>query len=69
MGSPLMDKTDVTPVLAKSAFPAGVSIATLMGVSLNDLVLLSTLAFIALQAAFLIWKWVRLTRGWKKPDE
>lgn len=67
-GAPLMDKTDITPALAKTAVPAGISIASLLGMPLSDLVLVATLIWIGLQSAFLIWKWVRLARGWKKPE-
>lgn len=63
-----MDKTDFAPAAAKSALPFGMLLTSLLGISLNDLVLLTSLFFILLQSAFLIWKWIRLARGWKKPD-
>lgn len=59
-----MQKTDLAAEATKAAFPAGVSLATLAGVSLHDLVMLATLVYIVLQAAYLLWKWYRqATRG------
>ena len=59
-----MQKTDLAAEATKAAFPVGVSAFTLAGVSLNDLVMLATLGYIALQAAYLLWKWYRqATRG------
>lgn len=66
-GSPVMQKTDIAAEAAKASFPVGVSLATLGGVSLNDLVMLATLVYIVLQAAFLLWKWYRLATGDKRP--
>lgn len=44
------------------AAPA-VSGAVLYGMTLNELVAVATLGYIILQAAYLIWKWVREVRN------
>lgn len=58
-----MQKTDLAAEATKAAFPAGVSLATLAGVSLHDLVMLATLVYIALQASYLVWKWYRQAKN------
>lgn len=65
----MMPKTDLASEATKAAFPAGVSVATLAGFSLNDIVMMATLAYIALQAGFLLWKWYRLATGKMARDE
>lgn len=45
----------VAGMAAKSAPPVAVSGLTLAGVSLNDWVLVATLAWIGIQAGFFIW--------------
>lgn len=64
-----MQKTDLAYEAAKAVPPAGVSAAALAGFSLNDIVMLATLAYIALQAGFLLWKWYRLATGKMARDE
>lgn len=59
-----MQKSDLASEAAKASFPVGVSLATLGGLSLHDLVMLATLGYIALQAGYLVWKWYRqATKG------
>ena len=58
-----MPKTDIASEAAKASFPVGVSLATLGGMTLHDVVMLATLVYIVLQAAFLCWKWYRLATG------
>lgn len=57
-------KTDVTTEAAKLAPPAIVAAWTL-----NDVVLLATLAYVALQAAYLIWKWRREYRKGRRDED
>ena len=59
-----MNKTDLASEAAKASFPVGVSLASLGGMTLHDMVMLATLVYIALQAGYLLWKWYRqATRG------
>jgi len=45
---------------AVQAVPSsGVLVATLLGLSLPDWAAISAIAFVVLQAAYLIWKWLR----------
>ena len=56
-------KAAVAQESLKAAPPVTVTAVTWMsGLTLNDYVLLATLAYIALQAAYLAWKWVREIR-------
>ncbi len=61
-----MPKTDIASEAVKASFPVGVSLATLGGMSLHDVVMLATLVYIVLQAAFLLWKWYRIATGDRK---
>lgn len=48
----------------KAGPPVTVTAVTWMsGLTLNDYVLIGTLIYIALQAAYLVWKWVREYRA------
>lgn len=47
----------------KAAPPIGAVTLTVAGFGLNEWVLLATLAYILLQAAYLLWKWAR---DWKR---
>lgn len=57
------NKADVIAESIKAIPPASVSLATLAGVPLHDIVMLATLVYIVLQAAFLLWKWWKMAIG------
>ena len=60
-------KTDIAQESLKAAPPVAVSASVWMvGLSLNEVVLLATLGYIGLQAAYLIWKWYREWRRSRK---
>lgn len=67
-GAPVSQKIDVAAEAAKASFPVGVSLATLGGLTLHDLVMLATLVYIVLQAAYLLWKWYRQATSEKGGD-
>jgi hypothetical protein len=50
---------------------AVVGATTMSGMTLQDWVLVATLAYIALQAAWLVWKWWKAarTKGWSPTNE
>lgn len=58
-----MTKTDLAAEAAKAAPPVTVAGLTVAGVSLNDLVLIATLIYLALQASFLLYRWWLLHTG------
>ena len=59
-----MQKSDLAQEVVKGAPPVAVTLASMAGVTLHDLVMGATLFYVVLQAAFLLWKWYRLaTRG------
>lgn len=49
----------VSAAAAKAAPPVGVSVATIAGVPMSDIVLWMTAIYLVLQIAYLLWKWVR----------
>ena len=52
--------------------PIAINVATTVGgFSLNDWVMLATLAYIGLQAGWLVWKWWKAarTKGWTPNNE
>lgn len=53
-------KIDVASEAARAAPPVTVAGMGIAGVSLNDLVLIATLAYITLQASFLLYRWWRM---------
>lgn len=60
-------KGDIAQEGLKAAPPVAVSASVWMGgLTLNEVVLLATLGYIGLQAAYLIWKWVREWRRSRK---
>lgn len=62
-------RTEITSESLKATPPVAVTALTWMhGVTLNDIVLLATLAYIGLQAAYLVWKWVREYRRGRRRD-
>lgn len=59
-------KVDFLNEAAKGAPPAAVALsAHVLGLGLADWVAIATIAYIVLQASFLIWKWWRLSRDRK----
>lgn len=63
----LQQKTDVIDAAMKAAPPVAVSGATILGVSVNEILVWATLFWVFLQSAFLIYKWRRLHK--EKPEE
>lgn len=64
-----MDRANLAAEATKAAPPVAVSLAPVVGVTLNDLVLLATLGYVVLQTAFLLYRWVRLhQRGLRDAD-
>lgn len=65
-------KIDLVTEAQKATPPIVVATASnVEGFSLNDWVMIATLAYIALQAGWLVWKWFRAarTKGWSPKDE
>jgi hypothetical protein len=63
---------DVGSEAKKAVLPLVVSVAGKTGaLTLQDWVYVATLAYIALQAAWLVWRWYRAvrTKGWKPTGE
>jgi hypothetical protein len=61
-------KIDLASEAQKAAPPIAVVAAKhVAGLSLNDWVMIATLAYIALQAGYLLWKWWKAahTKGWR----
>lgn len=55
----------------KAAPPIAVTLATTIGgLSLQEWVYIATLAYIALQGAWLLWRWYKAasTKGWRPRD-
>lgn len=61
-----MQRSEVAAEVAKASVPVGVSLASLGGMTLHDWVMLATLGYIVLQAAFLVYKWMRLAARGRK---
>ena len=63
-------KVDIVNEAVKSAPPVAVTAASgLLGLSLYDWMLVATIGYIALQAAWLLWKWRRAAKDKKwTPD-
>lgn len=61
-----MQRSEVAAEVAKSSVPVGISLASLGGLSLHDWVMVATLGYIGLQAAFLVYKWIRLAARSRK---
>tara|TARA_R100000049_G_C1894785_1_gene46667 strand:- start:440 stop:664 length:225 start_codon:yes stop_codon:yes gene_type:complete len=60
---------DAISALGKTSPPVAVTTAMLAGLSLETWVAIATLSYIALQAAYLLWKWAReLTAKKAGPD-
>lgn len=64
-------KLEVMHEGAKSAPPLAIVAGTLGGLSLNEWVMIATLIYIGLQAAWLIYKWYKAatTKDWAPKDE
>jgi hypothetical protein len=62
---------DTAVEVAKASPPIAVAVVTVQGMSLQEWVLVATLAYIALQAGWLLWKWYRAvrTKGWSPTNE
>lgn len=59
-------RAEITTESLKSAPPVTVTaFAWMHGLSLNEVVALATLAYIGLQALYLLWKWWREAKGRK----
>jgi hypothetical protein len=57
-------KAEVTAEAVKSAPPATIAgVGFILSLDLNHLVGIATLAYIGLQAGYLLWKWVREYRA------
>jgi hypothetical protein len=57
-------RAEIAQESLKATPPVTVTAVTWMsGLTLNDYVLLATLAYVALQAGYLVWKWVREIRS------
>jgi hypothetical protein len=54
-----MNSNDVLQAAGKAAPPVAYVGVTLVGISLPDWVAIATLAYIGLQAAHLVWRWLR----------
>jgi hypothetical protein len=59
----MQTKSELAAETLKATPPAAVAGLTLMGVSLNDVVLIATLVYLSVQIAFLVYKWIKLHRG------
>ena len=59
----MQTKSELAAETLKAAPPTAVAGLTLMGVSLNDVVLIATLVYLSVQIGFLVYKWVKLHRG------
>lgn len=62
---------DIAVEGAKVSPPVAVIAVSSQGMTLQDWVLVATLAYIGLQAGWLVWKWYRAlrTKGWTPKDE
>ncbi len=60
---------EATIAAGKAAPPGAVVVATLTGVDLQQWVLIATLFYIALQAGYLCWKWLRDWKDEREEDE
>jgi hypothetical protein len=57
-------RQEIAQEVGKAAPPVAVTtLAFMQGLTINEVVALATLAYIALQAAYLLWKWWREWRG------
>jgi hypothetical protein len=61
-----LQRSELASEAAKASVPVGVSLASLGGMTLHDWVMLATLGYIVLQAAFLVYKWIRLAARSRK---
>lgn len=61
-------KTEVTHESLKASPPVAVTVAWMNGLTMNELVAIATLAYIALQAGYLIWKWIREYKRTRRRD-
>lgn len=62
----MSSKPEIATESIKSAPPMAVLTATAAGFTLQEWVYIATLAYIGLQAAWLMWKWWKAahTKGW-----
>lgn len=64
-----MDRANLAAEGMKAAPPVAVSAASVVGMTLNDAVLVATLVYVVLQAAFLLYRWAKLyQRGGRDAD-
>ena len=56
--------TEIGGAAGRIAPPAAVAVTTASGYTLQDWVYIGTLALLALQGAYLLWKW---RRDWRAP--
>lgn len=59
---------ETTIAAAKAAPPAGVVLATLGGIAIQDWVFILTLIYLVVQIGYLIWRWLRDVREEKEED-
>lgn len=60
MSLTMQQKADIASEAAKAAPPVTVAGATLVGVTVNELILWATLIYLVLQIGFLLYRWHRL---------
>lgn len=67
----MQQKADIAAETAKAAPPVTVAGASVAGVTINDMILWATLAYLVLQIAFLLYRWQRLhfSRKASEPGE
>ncbi len=66
MGDPM--KAAIAQESLKATPPVTVTaVAWMQGLTINEFVGLATLAYIALQAGYLVWKWIREARKGRTP--
>lgn len=63
MSLTMQQKADIAAEAAKAAPPVAVTGATVVGVTINDLILWATLVYLVLQIGFLLYRWQRLHFG------
>jgi hypothetical protein len=69
MSLTIQQKTDIASEVAKAAPPVAVTGATVAGVTVNDMILWTTLIYLVLQIAFLLYRWGRLHFGKDKGQD
>jgi hypothetical protein len=60
MSLTMQQKADIATEAAKASPPVAVAGATVAGIQVNDLILWSTLVYVVLQIAFLLYRWHKM---------